>query len=365
MGKGFIRENLGDGHYRVALDIDVSYAREQLAAIQAYLAEFQKPYQEATDRKNQAKAALGPINTRLYEYLAAAQAESKASYEAMIAAYDFWRDLVVAQPDSGAVSFLRQALTDASKVFDEAHATYHASLLNSGNEDIPPPAEAWQRRSNALVALALAQGQWLAGVGPIEDESAVNDAYDLVGIALDTFNAATLAYADAVLNLAPDQAEKLSAMNYYQGEFNTAQGDWINTVEENSGLIYVKKARDAYAQATEDFQDKQKALASLLNNGGLPAELAAIQTDLEQAYKDYRIALDEYQSLTLLKVEKSKARDDLLSKLLPFSEADGVTEKHLVRRHDRYPYSRRSGGNCRNLRRAATGGAHPAAIWCW
>ena len=52
MGKGFIQENLGEGHYRVALDIDVSYAREQLAAIQAYLAELQKSYQDAADRKD-------------------------------------------------------------------------------------------------------------------------------------------------------------------------------------------------------------------------------------------------------------------------------------------------------------------------
>ena len=84
MGKGFIQENLGDGHYRVALDIDVSYAREQLAAIQAYLAEFQSAYEEAAERKEEAKAALGPINARLQEYLSAAQTESTMAYDAML-----------------------------------------------------------------------------------------------------------------------------------------------------------------------------------------------------------------------------------------------------------------------------------------
>ena len=76
MGKATIRENLGDGHYRVALDIDVSYAREQLASIQQYLAEFQPTYQQAIELKDQAKAALERINTRLHHYLATAQAES-------------------------------------------------------------------------------------------------------------------------------------------------------------------------------------------------------------------------------------------------------------------------------------------------
>ena len=327
MGKGTIRDNLGDGHYRVALDIDVSHAREQLAAIQAYLAEFQPSYQQAIERKERAKAALTPLNDRLSSYLATAQSLSETAYVAMQSAYNFWRDLMAAQPAGEGVSFLRQALTDASQAFDEAHSAYHDALLNRDNPDLPSPAVAWQRRNDALLALAVAQGQWVASVGPIDDESAVNEAYDLVGVALDNFDAAALAYADAVEALSPDQATRLSAMNFYQDEFTTAQGEWINTVEENSGLIFLKRARHAYDQATADFESKQQALASLLDNGGMPADLAAIQADLEKAHKDYRLALDEVQSLTLLKVEKQTARDDLLSKLLPFTEPDGLTLK--------------------------------------
>lgn len=330
MGKGTIRENLGEGHYRVALDIDVSYAREQLAAIKAYLDEFQTPYQEAVERKEQAKAALTPINDRLSAYLSTAQAESETAYAAMQSAYTFWRDLSAAQPAGEAVSFLRQALTEAAKGFDAAHAEYHDALLNSDNPNLPSPADAWQQRNEALIALALAQGQWSGSVGPISDETAVNAAYDQVGIALDAFNAATLAYAEAVASLSSDQALRLSSMNFQQGEFTTAQSEWIKSVEENSGLILLQRAREAYDQATAEFESKQKALASLLDNGGMPAELARIQTDLEKAYKDYRIVLDEVQSLTLLKVEKQTARDDLLSKLLPFTDADGVTEKPPV-----------------------------------
>jgi tetratricopeptide (TPR) repeat protein len=330
MGKGTIRENLGEGHYRVALEIDVRYAREQLASIQQYLDAFQKAYQDASDRKDQAKAALSPLNARLSAYLATAQAESEIAYADLQAAYAFWRDLVAAQPEPGALTFLRQALTEAAKAFDAAHAAYQDALLNQANPDIPTPAEARSHRSESLVALAVAQGQWSSSVGPIQDETAVNAAYDQVGVALDAFDAATLAYADAVENLSADQAQCLSAMNFYQAEFNRAHSDWIKSVEENSGSRYVKKAREAYDQAVEHFESKQKILASLLDNGGLPAELAAIQADLEKAYKHYRIALDDYQSLTLLKVEKTKARDDLLSKLLPFTEADGVTEKHPV-----------------------------------
>ena len=327
MGKGTIRENLGDGHYRVALDIDVSYAREQLASIQQYLAKFQPIYQEAIERKDQAKAALEPINTRLHHYLATAQAESETAYAALQSAYAFWQDLLAAQPAGEEVSFLRQTLNDASQSFAEAHAAYHDALLNRDNPDLPSPAVARQRRNDALFALAVAQGQWVASVGPIEDESAVNEAYDLVGVALDNFDAATLAYAEAVEALSSDQPKKLSAMNFYQDEFNTAQSEWIKTVEDNSGLIFLKRARAAYDQATAEFESRQKALASLLDNGGMPAELAAIQAYLEKAHKDFSLALDEVQSLTLLKVEKQTARDDLLSKLLPFTESDGVTPK--------------------------------------
>jgi hypothetical protein len=141
MGKGTIRENLGDGHYRVALDIDVSHAREQLAAIQQYLAEFQPSYQQAIERKEQAKAALTPLNDRLSSYLATAQSQSESAYAAMQSAYAFWRDLMAAQPAGEGVSFLRQALTDAAKDFDAAHTAYHDSLLKMGNPDIPSPAD--------------------------------------------------------------------------------------------------------------------------------------------------------------------------------------------------------------------------------
>ena len=148
----------------------------------------------------------------------------------MQSAYAFWRDLLTAQPTADGVSFLHQALTDASQAFDEAHSAYHDALLNRDNPDLPSPAVAWQRRSDALLALAVAHGQWVASVGPIDDETAVNEAYDQLGIALDAFDAATLAYAEAVEALSSDQATRLSAMNFYQGEFTAAQGEWINTV---------------------------------------------------------------------------------------------------------------------------------------
>ena len=55
MGRGVIVSHLGDGHYRVGLDIDVSYARNQLVAIQTYLDEFAPAYQEATEKKDTAR----------------------------------------------------------------------------------------------------------------------------------------------------------------------------------------------------------------------------------------------------------------------------------------------------------------------
>jgi hypothetical protein len=138
MGKGFIQENLGEGHYLVVLDIDVRYAREQLAAIQAYLAEFQPAYQEATERKDQAKAALGPINSRLHEYLARAQAESKAAYEVMIAAYEFWRDLIRSRGEVFPGSFASRRTLCRRRHIRSQHPDHGFKVKRLGEEVIYP-----------------------------------------------------------------------------------------------------------------------------------------------------------------------------------------------------------------------------------
>ena len=317
MGKGIIVEHLGDAHYRVGLDIDVSYARDQLAAIQLYLDEFADKYQGATDAKDEAKAALGPINTRLTEYLSAAQTASQSAYDAMIGAYDVWLDAVENQPDPDILSPLREAMNVWFDGFGTTHDDYIKALDEDPSAELPIP-DALESRTHALQQLALAMGDWLGAVGALLDPAAVNDAFDALGLALDDFEAATVAYAAE-----PGNATLKSAMNYYQDEYESAHSDWVKAVDDNSGDEYVKAARKAYDDAIAAFDTARETLGKLLDNGGMPEELAAIMADQERAWATYHGALQNWQSLTLIKAEKETAKAGLMSRLLPYTNNDG------------------------------------------
>jgi hypothetical protein len=324
MGKGVIVEHLGDAHYRIGLDIDVSYARDQLAAINLYLDEFAAKYQEATDAKNEAQAALAPINARLTEYLADAQAASQAAYDAMVAAYDAWVDAVANQPDPEIIAPLREAMDVWFDGFATTHNDYILAL--DGDEQAPLPIpDALEARTHALQQLTLAMGDWLGAVGVLIDPAAVNTAFDALGLALDDFEAATVAYAAD-----PGNPTLKSAMNYYQGVYETAHADWVKAVDDNSGDAAVKAARDAYDAAAETFDNARAALGKLLDNGGMPPELADIMAEQERAYATYRGALQNWQSMTLIKTEKETAKAELMSRLLPFTNNDGEPVRQTV-----------------------------------
>lgn len=324
MGKGVIVEHLGDAHYRIGLDIDVSYARDQLAAINLYLDEFAAKYQEATDAKNEAQAALAPINARLTEYLADAQAASQAAYDAMVAAYDAWVDAVANQPDPEIIAPLREAMDVWFDGFATTHNDYILALDGDPQAELPVP-DALESRTHALQQLTLAMGDWLGAVGALIDPEAVNAAFDALGLALDNFEAATVAYAAD-----PGNATLKSAMNYYRGVYESAHSDWVLAVDDNSGDEYVKAARDAYDAAAETFDAARAALGKLLDNGGMPPELADIMAEQERAYATYHGALQNWQSLTLIKTEKETAKAELMSRLLPFTNNDGEPVRQTV-----------------------------------
>ena len=317
MGKGIIVEHLGDAHYRVGLDIDVSYARDQLAAIQLYLDEFADKYQSATDAKDEAKAALAPINTRLTEYLSAAQTASQSAYDAMIGAYDVWFDAVENQPDPDILSPLREAMNVWFDGFGTTHDDYIKALDEDPSAELPIP-DALESRTHALQQLALAMGDWLGAVGALLDPAAVNDAFDALGLALDDFEAATVAYAAE-----PGNATLKSAMNYYQDVYESAHSDWVKAVDDNSGDEYVKAARKAYDDAIAAFDTAREALGKLLDNGGMPPEMADIVAEQERAWATYHGALQNWQSLTLIKAEKETVKAELMSRLLPYTNNDG------------------------------------------
>ena len=324
MGKGVIVEHLGDAHYRVGLDIDVSYARDQLTATNLYLDEFSDKYQQATDQKTTAQEALTPINTRLNDYLKDAQAESQSAYDNMTAAYEAWLDAVENQPDPQIIAPLKEAMDTWFDGFLTTHDDYILAL--DGDEQAPLPVpDAMESRTHALQQLTLAMGDWLGAVGALIDPDVVNDAFDALGIALDEFEAATVAYAAD-----PGNPTLKSAMNYYKSVYESAHSDWVTAVEDNSGDAAVQAARKAYEDALEAFDVARKKLGSLLGSGGMPPELAAIVADQERAYADYHAALQNWQSLTLIKVEKEKSRDELMSRLLPFTNNDGEPIRQTV-----------------------------------
>lgn len=324
MGKGVIVSHLGDAHYQIGLDIDVSYARNQLTEINLYLDAFAEKYTAATDAKNTAQAALEPINTQIDDYLKSAQADSQAAYDAMETAYQTWVDAVANQPDPGAVDFLRDAMDEAKADFDQAHTDY-ISALDGDPEVELSPEDALVARTDALAILAQTMNEWAGGVGDLIDPVAVNDALDAVGVALDDFEAATVAYAADVGN-----PTLKSAMEYYRTVYDAAHDDWVGIVTENSGDALVQATRDAYDGAVETFDKARKALGALLNNGGMPEELAAIMAEQESAWAAYHAALQDWQSLTLIKADKESKKAELMSRLLPYTNNDGEPVRQTV-----------------------------------
>ena len=291
MGRGVIVSHLGDAHYRIGLDIDVSYARNQLVAIQTYLDEFAPKYAEATEAKDAAKAALTPINDRLTDYLAAGQAASQAAYDAMVAAYEAFADAVQNLPDQ---EMVQAAQDDADEVSGEFAA--------NPNEE------------TALDTLA-ADSLWQSLVGDFLDVAAVQAATDAKNAAISDL---VTAQQEFDLGNIPEEA-----LTWYQQNYATLRGDWLTVVSENSGPARVSTLEGQWQAATEAFDTARKDLGKLLGSGGLPEELAAILKDQEKAYADYHAALQNWQSMTLVKAEKEKLQAELQSRLLPYTDNDG------------------------------------------
>lgn len=298
MGKGVIISHLGDAHYRIGLDIDVSYARNQLLAIQTYLDEFAPKYQEATEAKDAAKAALTPINDRLTDYLAAGQAAGQAAYDAMVAAYEDYADAVQNLPDQ---EMVQAAQDDADEVSGE--------FAGNPNEE------------TALDTLA-ADSLWQSVVGDFLDVAAVQAATDAKNAAISDL---VTAQQEFDLGNIPEEA-----LTWYQQNYATLRGDWLTVVSENSGPARVSTLEGQWQAATEAFDTARKDLGKLLGSGGLPEELAAILSDQEKAYADYHAALANWQSMTLVKAEKETLRAELQSRLLPYTDNDGEPVRQEV-----------------------------------
>ena len=298
MGKGVIVSHLGDAHYRIGLDIDVSYARNQLAAIQTYLDGFAPKYQEATEAKDAARAALTPINDRLTDYLAAGQAASQAAYDDMVAAYEAYADAVQNLPDQ---EMVQAAQDDADEVSGEFAA--------NPNEE------------TALDTLA-ADSLWQSLVGDFLDVAAVQAATDAKNAAISDL---VTAQQEFDLGNIPEEA-----LTFFQQNYATLRGDWLTIVSENSGPARVATLEGQWQAATEVFDAARKDLGKLLGSGGLPEELAAILKDQEKAYADYHAALANWQSMTLVKTEKEKLQAELQSRLLPYTDNDGEPVRQEV-----------------------------------
>jgi hypothetical protein len=291
MGKGIIVEHLGEAHYRIGLDIEVGYARNQLFALQTYLAEFAPAYQEATEKKDTARAALTPINDRLTEYLRAGQEASQAAYDAMVAAYEEYRDAVETLPDQAAADDLLEVSNELSGEF-------------AANPDT----------DSAFLTLA-ADNDWQAFVGDFLDGPAVQAATDAKNAAISDLVTAQEQFDNEEL---PEQA-----LTFFKNEYTRLYGEWVTAVQDNSGPERVAALEKAWNDATEAFNVARENLGKLLNNGGLPEGLATILADQEKAYADYHAALADWQSMTLIKAEKEKQALELQSRLIPYTDNDG------------------------------------------
>lgn len=317
MGRAKIKENLGEGHYLVALDIDVTYAKKVYDEHKAYLAEFQPKLDEAKQERDDLKQAYDDAGIEIRDYLAPLQEASEAAYAEMTAAYEAWLFAVENQPDPEIIEPLREAMNYWFDGFTTTHNDYILALDGDPQAELPVP-DALESRTHALQQLTLAMGDWLGSIGALIDPAAVNAAFDALGIALDDFEAATVAYVTE-----PGNATLKSAMNYYQGVYETAHSDWIKAVDDNSGDELVQVAKKEYDAKTEAFQVAQKAMSATLNDGSMPPGLSERFQTMQEAEQRWRTADLKYRQMLLVKTERVNQLGVLRGRLMNFYAIDG------------------------------------------
>ena len=292
MGRAKILENLGEGHYRIGLDLDLSYARRQLAEAQAYLAAFAARYQAAQDAVTDARAALVTVNDDLSSYLAAAQAACESAYQAERAAYQDYIDAVNSQPAPGVAAGLL-ATAEAA----------HEAFMGAFTDELS-------------IAATAADADYQAGVGLFLDEPAVLNAEAVKLSGLSALLTARDEYADDLITLAEYQAA--------QHAYDTLRGDWLSVIADNSGDPLVKHYKDIWDAARDAFDKARNDLGKLIGNGGgIPDELEALLKKQAETYAALRAAEKDLQSLTLIKAEKERFIIELTQRLAPYTDEAG------------------------------------------
>jgi len=321
MGKAKIKEHLGEAHYRIALDIDIAYAKKQVEALLLEIEARKVQLEESKQKRDDLKLAFDAAGVALKDYLSPLQAESEAAYAAMQAAYEAWLSAVQNQPDPDVLTPLRDAMDawfngdkakgDPEDGFLTRHNNYIKAVDGEEGAPIPDPVEAYAARDYALQHLLLAMGDWSGAAGGFIDSEAVNDALDALGIALDEFEAATIVYADSPVI---DPALK-SAMEYYQSVYEDAHSEWVKSVNENSGDAFVKETKKNYDAAIAAFETAQKGLSATLNDGSMPPGLAEKYQAMLEAETRWRVADQEYRALLIAQALPTKQVQYLNQKL--------------------------------------------------
>jgi hypothetical protein len=320
MGKAKIKEHLGEAHYRIALDIDIAYAKKQVEALLLEIEARKVKLEEYKQKRDDLKLAFDAAGVALKDYLAPLQAESEAAYATMQAAYEAWLYAVQNEPDPSQISDAQQDMSDAAKAFFDAHAALIAFWdVEPEIYEGPDWPELVQIRADKESLLGAAQSTWAGARGPSLDPDGVAAASDAMFAAIVEFDNATATYVAIItMQEAGDLAVAESAMDYYETAFQDARTDWIKAVTDSTASNATKTLKDQYDAATAAFETAQKAMSATLNDGSMPPGLAEKYQAMLEAETRWRVADQDYRALLIAQALPTKQMQYLSAKLRGF-----------------------------------------------
>ena len=323
MGFGVIKDNLGEGHYRVGLYIDVWYAKLYYEACQPYLDGLKNCIEHARSNIAAYRERYEAAAEELTAYLEPLRRASETAYRQMQAAYDQWIEAVAQQPDPGQIRDSEAAMNEAGKAF----YTTHAALMTATQNDSEQPAD-WEaaqvQRNEKLAEYGAWQLAWFSASGEVFSPARVALAADQMNAASVDFDDATQGYLDAWQAGSPQLPAWLGLVKETEAAFKTATADWVKAVKANTAEGYVAQTQARYDRAKGGFEAAQKKLSYGIGKGEGPYKCQVLGKKLDENEVGMRVSEWELRALEIAYAKYDKVMQNLASHLLPFLGSGGL-----------------------------------------
>ena len=320
MGFGVIKENLGEGHYRLGLYIDVWYAKLYYEACQPYLDGLKNCIEHARTNIAEYRQRYDAAVEELTAYLEPLRLASETAYTQMQAAYDQWIESVAQQPDSGQIRDAEAAMNEAGKAFYNAHA----ALIAATQEDSESPPD-WQaaqsQRNTRLSEYGTWQLAWFSASGEAFNPAVVALAADQMNAASVDFEAATQGYLEAWQAGSAQLPAWQGLVQATEDAFKTATADWVKA---DTAEGYVAQTQARYDRAKSGFEAAQKKLSYGIGKGEGPYKCQVLGKKLDENEVGLRVSEWELRALEIAYAKYDKVMQNLASHLVPYLGSGGL-----------------------------------------